>query len=245
MAELMIKVKRDSRPDPFFQDGDIMAAFNNRRIKDTHACHICHKNLIGFTPEGLRPQNSLTEFYLSKVKKFKFVRSGTSCTRITLATMDEEDVSDLMDVGLFIERRLAHTKHLIFGTPGNEIWYGGSTDASNKQLDLVWDEIESKTINRRSDFTRWPFTSGEIKNYLCLAVDDFVDSEVSVLEESVFDNTDPERPILTKRRKRKVSWKSLLGISGETISDIEDKDTSVDIRDVNTFSRSQIVEIKS
>ena len=250
MPELLIKIKRDERPDPAFQDGDIMCAMNELHIKNTHAQLLCHKNLIGFNGDGLRPENSLTEMYLASVKQYKFQRvSNTEVKRIDLATLKEETLSgtpnakgEYIDVDLYISRRLQHDKHLIFGTEDNEIWYGGRTLITTATHITVWNGIESTSLHREVNYTKWPWTDAEMRNYLVLTVDDFDNDTRATLEESVYNQLSLDNEIL-KKRHHKVDWKNLASL-GVTESNILDKDLKIDIRDSVDFLRSSIVEIK-
>ena len=250
MAELCIKIKRD-KPSKY-EDGDIIFAPNNRRIKDVHAQVICHPKKMGFNGDGLRIANCLLDTYKSKVMQYKFQRvSAKEIKRITLATMDEEIISDVpnakkeaIDVPLFVARRLRSDRHQIFGTKGSEYWYGGHTDASLAKLAPVWAAIESKTAYREADHTKWPFTEGELKNYLCVAVDDFDNETRGDLESPLTDDKDPENIVTLKHRKHKVDWQNL-ALSTVIKDSILAKGVKVDIRDSIAFARSVIVGVKS
>ena len=250
MAELIIKTSTNG-PDPQWQDGDIIHAMNDLRIYDVHAQHICHKNQIGFNGDGLRPANSLTEMYLSRVMQYKFERiSAKEMKRITLATLDEEVLSDkpnakgeAIHIALYIQRRLQHNKHMIFGTPGGEVWYGGRTNATTAVIDDVWTEIESRTANLKADFGKFPWGKEDQKDHLAITVDDFDNAERSALESPMYDNTGVE-PVITKRRRNKVDWRNLPGMTQKIIDDTLAVSVKVDIRDTFSFSRSQIVDAK-
>lgn len=246
MAELILKTSTNG-PDPAYQDGDIIHAMNDLRIYDVHAQHICHKDEIGFNGDGLRPANSLTEMYLTKCRQYKFERiSITEIKRITLATMDEEILSDKlnadgeqMNVALYIRRRKEHGKHLIFGTAGSEVWYGGRTSQTTAISDDIWNEIESRTAYLKTNYNRWPFTGNEKRQHLILAVDDFDNVTRGSLEESEYDRDGG----IVKRRKNKVDWHSI-GLSAAEIDDVLDPDKEVDIRESRTFDRATIIEAK-
>lgn len=250
MPELIIKTSTNGL-DPAWQDGDIIHAMNDLRIHDVHAQHICHKNLIGFNGDGLRPANSLTEMYLSKVKQYKFERvSAKEMKRITLATLDEEILSDIpnakgqaIHVGLYIQRRLLHAKHMIFGTPGAEVWYGGRTRATTAIIDDIWTLIEANTLYLKANFGKFPWGLNDQMDHLVITVDDFDNAVRSELESSIYDNADP--PVMTKRRKNKVDWKNLPGMTQKIIDDTLADGVKVDISDTFSFSRSQIVDAKT
>jgi len=250
MAELIIKTSTKG-PDPQWQDGDIIHGMNDLRIHDVHAQHICHKNLIGFTGDGLRPANSLTEMYLSRVKQYKFERlSVKEMKRTTLSTLDEEVLSDkpnakgqVIDVGLYIQRRLQHDKHLIFGGLGSEVWYGGRTTATTAIIDDIWTEIESMTANLKANFGKFPWGLNDQKDHLVITVDDFDNAERAELESSVYDKADP--PVMTKKRKNKVDWETLPGLTQKIIDDVKTDGLKVEIRDDYAFTKSQIIDVKA
>lgn len=241
MAELFLKVKRDNAPDPAYQDGDIIVAMNDRRIKDVHAQHICHHKNTGFNSSGLRPPISLLYEYLSRVYQYRFdVVSKTEIKRTTLSNSMEEIISDkpnvsgeYIDVGLYLERQLSNPNHLIFGSPGSEFWFGGDINADHTALDLIWQEIENRTIFKKIDHTHWPFTPIEMKSNLAIKVDDFTDTESATFVLPIFKTgIDPETYIgnpIEKRRKYQVPWKDSANLS-PMISDIMDSSKTVDTR---------------
>lgn len=253
MAEFLLKIKRDSRPDPAFQDGDIIHATNQRRIRDVHAQHICHKRNAGFQPNGLRLVGTLIESRLAAVMQYKFERiSAREVRRTNFLTLDVDVLSDTPNAGgeyihlvEYIQRRLRHPTHLMFGAPGREVWYGGNTISTNANLDKVWQEIEAKTAHREADYTRFTWTDAELKNYLTITVDDFDNAERAELEESVYDLKDPDNPILMQKRKRMVDWQNVLGLSAGDKSNITAPGTTVDIRSRDLFTRADIVTTKS
>ena len=211
MAELIIKIGTRG-PDPVYQDGDIISAYHNRAIRSLHAQHICNPNNFGFKPDGLR-SDSLAKFFFETTRKYRMERiSRTQVNRINIATLEAETISDVpnakgeyIDVGLFLRRKLLHPKHLIFGTPGNEIWYGGATDYTNANLDVVWTGIESRTTNVESDFRLCPLGIQDKKSFLALRVDDFTDSEsiqYTTPVEDVTGTTPDGDPIIEVVQKR-------------------------------------------
>lgn len=253
MAEFCLKVKRDEIPEPAYQDGDIIVAVNDRRIKDVHAQHICNRKLAGFNKDGLRPSGSLPEVYLSKIYTFKFERvSKTEIRRTNLLTLEEDILSgtpnqkgEQIDVELFITRRKKHHNHAIFGKPGEEYWFGGYQDNSDTKLDEVWQEIEARTAFRKVNHTKWPFTPHELRQFLVLPVNNFTIEEETELTASVIDR---EGNIL-KKRKNSINWRDLLGKTplenDPTLEKILDKNISVDIRGKGLFERSTVVRVKT
>ena len=186
--------------------------------------------------------------------QYRFERiSKTEMKRIRLSDMSEEifnatprQVDGKMqhaNVELYISRRLAHGRHKIFGTPGAEVWYGGRTDVSNAKLDLVWTAIEAKTAHLEADFPRWPAGNRDLISHLFITVDDFSEKEASDLVSPELDLTDPDNPITVKKRSRHMDWRDEID-SGEHAA-IEDKNTSVDLRETMTpLVRADTVKVR-
>lgn len=150
-----------------------------------------------------------------------------------------------MDVPDYVDQARKSNGKLIFGTPGNEIWYGGEMIRTAATVASIWTEIELKTSLRKSNFTDFPLQAGDKKGFLALTVDNFDETERARLIESEFDNTDPDNPILLKKRKQFVDWKNLTGISSSTITRIEDKNQIVDLRGQDKkHLRASIVQSK-
>jgi len=234
MAELLLKIK----DTPTYDDGDIVCAFNDRRISQVHVQHICHPTTVGFNSDGMRDHDTLVEVFLANTYQFKFERvSKTEVKRYNLLTGDVDLISDTpnadgeyMDVEMFIKRRRGHKRHLIFGSFGNEIWYGGRSDCSAEKLDTVWADIEDRTDERKADHNLWPLTNLEKCHFLGLSVDAFDDDEAGVLTESEMDNNDPEKPVVIKKRKKVVVYKDMTVISAGTQGHIANPDILVDVR---------------
>ncbi len=168
MAELALKIGTlGTNLSRDYQDGDILCAFNSRRIRCIHAQHICHRKLAGGGVGVHRNDAHVARDWFELTHEFRFERvSGTEILRTTLADLTEELINGTprlidgqmqhMDVEAYVRRRLAHDRHKIFGTAGSEVWYGGDTDVSNAAMDLVWAAIETKTPLREVDHTRFP-----------------------------------------------------------------------------------------
>lgn len=224
-------------------DGDVLVAVNNRRIQSVHAQHICHKDKIGFKPDGYREAGTLLDMMLSKTRQYKFERiSRTEIRRTNLKTLDQDVIGpnanadgEYMDVPLYIERRLRHPKHLIFGTPGNEYWYGGNTDQSQTAVDAVWTEIEARTPNRKADFTQWPFTDTELRHYAIRSVADMTDEQVA---EFTADKVDQNGEVIGKSHK----FDYTKGLSVEELNALVDRNTKADFRGKSVVA---LTEIKS
>lgn len=187
-AQLLVRVT-EAESDDDFEPGDVVHAFNRKRILTVHAQSITAPRNFGFGEDGLRESGILLEAYLKAAKEYKFERiSETEVKRTNLktgevTTIDGEPNEDgeHMDVSQFIQRRLTHAQHLIFGEPGSEYWYGGSENLTDETLSKLWDAIESETDYRRDEITSYPVDAGESSDYRLIPVQDFSDEEAGKL----------------------------------------------------------------
>ena len=250
MAELLLKIGTDA-PDPAYQDGDILCAFNERRMLCCHAEMICHPRLAALTRDGLRDNGSLARTMLDTVCQYRFERlSRDEIERVDLVTGDRErfgrtpnERGEQMDVDQFVKRRLRHDAHRIFGVPGREVWYGGTIDWSPPKVAAVWDAIEVRSALRRVDHRHWPFTRQERLSFLPIKTDDFNDDVSNTLIAQEIDETYPENPVLVRKRRNRVDWESLTATLGLSRDDVLDPTRETDGRSV-TLTRTAVVEVK-
>ncbi len=152
MAELALKIA----PGANYADGDILCAFNSRAIRCVHAQHICHVKQAGGGIGGLRDNAHVARDWFEHTHQYCFERvSRTEIRRILLSDTSEVLIDGTpklidgrmqhIDVERYVNRRMLHNGHKMFGTPGREVWYGGRKDVSDANLNLVWDAIETKT----------------------------------------------------------------------------------------------------
>lgn len=226
MAELLLMVGDGAG----YQDGDILCAYNSRRIALVHAQHIC-------------ASGALLEKLLERSYRYRFQRTGEfTLERIDLRTSETVEYSNKpdsegqhIDVPLFISRRKRQPNHKIFGAPGSEYWFGGEWQPDT---DAIWNEIENRSAHRRANYTLWPLGEQEKRSHLALAVDDFDDAEAELL-------TAPRQRIVgdvvetVAKRARRVDWRALsLPVSR---TDIEDRTKAIDIRQALTLQRATVV----
>ncbi len=223
---------------PTYQDGDIICAFNRRRIRDVHAQHICHVKHATHNADGLHDLDTLPEVLRINTRQYKFERiSATEVRRTDLDTLDQLVFSNTpisvnghmehMDVKLFVKRRRAHSRHAMFGSNGNEVWYGGRTNGAYDRLTTIWNEIEARTVNREENFTEWPATPKELKRFLIISTNDFDDATAGDLTAPLLDETDPDNPFEVSKRKNWITWRDLRDV---VEVDVLNKSTSVDMR---------------
>ena len=242
MAEIMLMVG----DTPSYKDCDILCAFNDRRIQHVHAQHICNSD------------SELCEMFREKMCQYKFQRvSKNEIKRITLATEEETIFGNvpivdptkphLGEITMAVQQQISEKKKIkgyLFGAIGSEYYYGGRSDLSPACIGDIWNEIEERTSNLRADHALWPMSLKEKRFYYQISVDDMTNQECADLCEPDIDNSDPDKPIIIKRRKKFVDFHTNTGASSETLIKIMDRDIPVDLRSKFTLSRSSIVEDK-
>jgi len=173
--ELIVKVGNPDGPQTSYRDGDVVQTFSLDRILLCHAQGICNVN--NFTMNlvtGLRESNSLLMKYLELSNIYKFERINSNDIRRTNISTGEEtilnttpnDEGEYINAYQYISRRLKSPKHCIFGSSGNEIWYGKSKPSID--LDSLWNEIETHTDNLKEDNTSWGFSPAEKRMFLAI-----------------------------------------------------------------------------
>jgi hypothetical protein len=237
MAELVLAVRDQTN----YQSGDILCAFNERRIGCVHAEHICHPKKFGFSSSGLRQPVTLLERMLARSYQYKFQRvSRTEVERMDLATLDVEVFSDKTRPRTHVEQYVFERKrlerHLIFGTPGREYWFGGRY---RPDVDAIWTEIEEHSPERRVDHQLWPLSEREKRAFLALRLSADFDDEAAA--DMTAQEVDEEGNVLRKRT-RMVDWRALdLGVLAR---DIEDRTKPIDVRELVSLDRAVVVRQK-
>ena len=173
--ELIIKVGNPDGPQTSYRDGDVVQAFSLNRILLSHAEGICNTNNFSMNSiTGLRENNSLLMKYLELSNIYKFERLNSNDIRRTNMLTGDEDIlnttpneaGEYVNAYQYISRRLKSPRHCIFGSSGNEIWYGKSNPSID--LDSLWNKIETHTDNLKEDNTSWGFTPVEKRMFLVI-----------------------------------------------------------------------------
>jgi len=189
MAEFLLKVNDGSD----YSDGDVLCAFNRRRIRCCHAQHVCHPWDAPINSKGFLDGGDHIEKFFQHTREFKFQRvSRYEILRTNLITDETSLLSDVPNeygeaiyVEEFIRRRLnskarnGAPKLAMFGDIANVIWYGGKTDYSNVKLNLVWNSIETHTprLESEQEFQLWPMGYYDIRHHLAVRSVDFSDEQ--------------------------------------------------------------------
>lgn len=205
---------------PTYEDGDILCAFNNKRIKQVKAEHICWPRLRGKKLGGMVGEAfPLLKVMLEETRQYKFQRVGDTVERTNLITLAQDIITatpnangEYMDVEMFIKRRKLFGKLPIFGADGEEFWFGGDTLTEQKDIDKLWKKIEEKSRHKEKDNEKWDFTDAEIKQFTPIEVDDFDD----IVRESLTASNDVveigKDLKIGKKRNKSVKWRDLVGI---------------------------------
>jgi len=246
MAEILVRVRDATTPNGA-KDGDIICASSDLRIKHVHADAICSSSIAGFNQHGLRDPLTLIDSYLQNTSTYKFQRTDeTVVDRVLLADGTTEEISsqpndrgEYMDVPLFILRRLNHARHLIFGTPGSEYWYGGRQIINHAALDKVWHKIETDTPEREVDYRAFPLTDAEKRGWFAMTVDDGDEPDFDGLIEPLLDIDGNA----IKKRKHFVVWQDL--VTAPMQEEILDRTCEHDHRDLDNYVRETVVRTKT
>jgi len=239
-------------PHSTYEDGDVLMAYNSRRISHVHSEMICNPRIKGKRIGGfVGNKQPLAQIFCENTCEFKFEKiSKTEVRKTRLSDMQEllittnQDFVDFglktvrMDINLYINRRSVAKKKLLFGTKGREIWYGGNTFADNTNLNIIWTAIETHTPLRKINHQNYPGLN--FKKYLIIDVVDFDDQTSGDLMSPLTDNTDPENIIVLKKRKTWSDWRKHFLVNTR---DILDRKKTVDIRGLE-FKRNIILDIK-
>lgn len=203
MAELLLKVG----PGAGYEDGDVLCAFNRRRIRCVHAERLC--KLDGYNSDGLRHIGSLGQSLRENIHQYKFQRvTANTIERVNLfdGTIDMFGPESI-DVDMFIRRRLKNPNHAIFGIAGSEYWYGGNIDTSNDRLDIVWSKLSVDESTQ--EFQLWPMGRLDIRHHLAVRVPDFTEEESTALVAPIIEIVGGEEKIFAKRNI-KCDWRTYL-----------------------------------
>jgi len=234
MAEFLLNVHSNGIND----EGDILCAFNDRAIGFDHACQICHFDNAPYNSDGLRVLGCLTDRFSKIVYQYTFQRvSMNEMIRIDNRT-GNVDKFGLESIDLV--RYIRDHKRFMFGTEGNEIWYGGQMDMSAVKVDSIWNQIEEHSENRRANHKRWNLGRQEYKSFLALATYNYDDGFANMATAQL----DIAPTNFTKKRMCYVPWRDIKEITKYVQSRIIDKSQHVDIREEAIYIPEDLIQIK-
>ena len=231
MAELVLAT--DARGG--YSDGDIMHANNDVSMLWRHTQIITdhRKEAGGF----YKTIGNMAYERFEAVSKWKFERiSGSEIRRTLLADMSNEVLSNTpngnghaIDVPQYMARRETAGKRAMFGAASIAVWFEGHREITLAMLSILWtDTITPETGLLEADHKQLSYSHHFLKRHLVISVNDFDNARREVLESPDLDITDPDNPILIAKRKHKILWRFLSGLSAGDITDIEDRTIKVD-----------------
>jgi hypothetical protein len=151
------------------------------------------------------------------------------------------------DVKAFYDRHLKTWKEhnargvWTFGTTDNDVvFYTGCKGHSYINLDEVWAAVEAKLGVLEADSVT-EATFSDYRKILTIAVNDFNDETQGQFTESLTDESDPENPVIVKKRKHHVTWREL---QDAVESDINDKVKVVRIDQIREHVHQEIKQTK-
>jgi hypothetical protein len=274
-----------TNPTSKYDSGDHMHIFNRRLILCKHAEHLCfsragNRKFQEMTADGLLDASGLGQGMMEKTRQYRYDR--VSKNEFTVTRLSDNTTSavlpgdgtvyqnpftsrdEVMNLELFLNRRLKVLREdsasglPIFGLPGSEFWYGGKTDTSDTAVSNVWDEIEVRSANVRTDtaFRQMPGINNlDLANNCVIELPDVPDHILVKIEEHLYDpatvgpdnetivdgNGDPIEPIVIRPRRHRLLWEDMLGINATDIARMKDKGDYFDYRSVKSFN---LVEIR-
>ena len=251
MPEITIQIG-DSVNPLGFRDNDIVHAMNDLQLLWHHTLAITDHRKI---PGGFfKPVHSLAYRRLRAFSHDMIQRISAKEIRVTDLTTSEEIIkSDVPNakkqvchVRQYMARAMAAGKRAMFGNEQNAIWFEGWRDVTLPRIGTLWaDHITSQTGLRAVDHRRRDYSANHLKRYLIIVTNDFSDARREWLEAPQMDNTDPDNPVMVRRRRRYIDWRNLPGMSGATIDEILDRHRRVDIhrdliRDETALAREHV-----
>lgn len=258
MAELAIKIDDGAG----YEDGDVLCAFNRRRIRCVHAEHLClpkvGNRLADMDGNGIMPAGHLSQDWMEATHEYRFERlSSTEAQVVRMA--DGETIrfeSGVEFVGFDGRPQHMHIEECVrakrraqqfpvFGVYGREVWYGGRIDFSDKALDKMWKAIVDKAGKTDKDFPYWPAGSHDLKSHLFVSVDDFDDDEAEAMVRPVVDEKTAEKAMLKKRAVKATDWKAVAVAIGTTEAAVKSKTTIVDKRDAAPVKLAEVLTDKT
>lgn len=150
--------------------------------------------------------------------------------------------AEQMDVKMYVEKQVktlrelnAKGKPIFKNIHGWESWFGGKMDHGNHlKVRKVWEAITNKKGFLRTDprFQHYPLGEQDVRSHLPISTLDFNDTKAAILTEPEVDLTDPENPVVVRKRKRYVNWREILEDVGALEGDVLDKRKPIDNRAV-------------
>lgn len=233
MAEVCLKVFVNGLDK--WERGDSVSVFSNRRILCKQAEMACHVVKTMPNRDGLRPVTSLMYQFYDRMHRYKFVRaSSVEAIRFDRVTNTSEVVS-MPTLQAWLDRRVRHPRHRIFGFAGAECWFSGWHPVSDS-VNGLWDYLEGETRLRRS--YKWPFSELEKRRFLVSSLED----DLTIEEESTYIKPLYDRDTVVKARQHKIDWECSKCITTDQKLVVADETKIVDLRDDFAFAKRDVID---
>lgn len=236
MPEILLKVGTVG-PDPAYQDQDPIIVITDRAIGCRHLDTLCHILAHPSRSDGRRIRGTLAERWQARQYRYRFERvSLTEVMRVDQITgavdilsNTPNDKREAIDVATYIQNRLAHERHRIFGVPGAEVWYGGQIRRTDSIVSGMWTEIEGTTSLRRDNYRLFPWGELDLRSHLVLELDEATDDDADVISRSEYLGEEDNLRIV-RRRAIWTQWRD--AVAPQYHAAIARRDTRVDLRGV-------------
>lgn len=264
MAEILLYVTDEVRPDAMYQDGDIVHGWTTAACMLAHAELKCHKSTAPRGGSGHRP-DGLHRLYLEAVSTWKLERISRRLLRRThLPTGAVDELGPVpnarghrIDVIAYLSKALAEPQSSIFGTPGAEVWYAPPRLRDAATVSAVWDMLEGETALSRLAHQRFPISDTEKREFLSVPSVDWQDSLTVRLHSQELDfdihqpeytpddqrtSTDQPGDQLARMRRVRLPWRDLsLGVNSQ---DVTNRSRVLDVRDSSAPVPFQALQVK-
>lgn len=181
------------------------------------------------TSDPLDGNGSDGDYYNNTNTNVYFIKENGSWVSKGDTTNSESDKS----IKSYVDNSLlgVNSNREMYGIAGGEIWFSGY-DISNSSplVSAVWDYIEANSSELRINHSYAKLSDTEFKHFLNVPIDDITETRKAELLNSIEDLTDPENPILTKKRKFCIDIDNLAtNHISPVIADIRDYAQRIDI----------------
>ena len=170
--ELLISTTPRANPARY-QDGDIVCAFSTQRILWSRAQIVTKPD--GFNSDGLRAADSLcyrfhhytSKYMFRRVSLYEVERTDLDSEEVDLIDDEPNSLGEYMHVVDHLDHTTSQSNHLVFGSLGSEVWFGGRREFDYHDL---WTEvIEQHSAHLHDDNLSWRFSEREKHHFLCLS----------------------------------------------------------------------------
>ena len=170
--ELLISTTPRANPARY-QDGDIVCAFSTQRILWSRAQIVTKPD--GFNSDGLRAADSLcyrfhhytSKYMFRRVSLYEVERTDLDSEEVDLIDDEPNSLGEYMHVVDHLDPTTSQSNHLVFGSLGSEVWFGGRREFDYHDL---WTEvIEQHSAHLHAENLSWRFSEREKHHFLCLS----------------------------------------------------------------------------